>query len=85
MASYVLSRVTVNGEEAEAPVFTVTMDADKAVTAVYMEAQHVNIEIENAGTEDAVLVKTSSETITIPAGQTITLPFDPAKDKLVLK
>jgi len=85
MASYVLSRVTVNGEENQAPEFTITMDADKAVMAVYKEAQHVSIIIENAGIEDAVLVKTSSETITIPAGQTVTLPFDPAKDKLVLK
>jgi len=86
MARYVLDCITVNGVTVvEYPEVTVTMDEDKAVKAIYVEAQPVSVVVKNEKTEDVTLVKLSAEAFTVPAGGEVTIPWDPAKDKLVIK
>ena len=86
MARYVLECITVNGVAVvKCPEVTVTMDEDKTVRAIYVEAQTVSVVIKNEKAEDVTLVKLSAETITVPAGGEVTIPWDPAKDKLVIK
>ena len=84
MARYVLDCITVNGVEAESPEFTVTMDEDKTVSAFYVEETTVSVKIRNGGAEDKTVTKitVTLESIVIPAGQTVDIPYDPAKDTI---
>ena len=84
MAAYLLTHLTVNGVEAlidvEVPVL---MDEDKVVIAKY-EVNPVSVKIKNTGTIDKTVKKVtfSEETINIPAGGTVTIPYDPTKDTI---
>ena len=83
MARYVLNCITVNGvAEVESPEVTITMDADKTVRAIYMEAQPVSVTMKNVGTEDKTVKKVTIlvETVNIPAGGTVTILYDPTHD-----
>ena len=86
MARYVLDCIMVNGVVViDCHKFTLTMDADKTVKAIYVEAQPLSIVVKNMKAEDVTLVKLSSEIFTVPAGGEVSIPWDPAKDKLVIK
>jgi len=82
MATYILTHLTVNGVEAlidaEVPVL---MDEDKVVIAKY-EANPVSVKIKNTCATDKTVKKVTvtQETFNIPAGGTVTIPYDPTKD-----
>jgi len=82
MATYILTHLTVNGVEAPLDVeVPVLMDEDKGVIAKY-EVNPVSIKIKNTCATDKTVKKVTitQETINIPAGGTVTIPYDPTKD-----
>ena len=82
MARYVLDCITVNGVTVvECPEIKVTMDCDKTVRAIYVEAQPVSVRIKAKDMDKTVTkITVVVQVINIPAGETVDIPYDPATD-----
>jgi len=78
---YVLDRIEVNGFQVPGPEISLVMDCDKVIIATY-EVKQVSVTMKNTGTEDKTVIKVTItvEPINIPAGGTVTIPYDPTHD-----
>ena len=80
MAIYALSHIDVDGVQHPGPEVTLLMDCGRVITAVY-EAMSMSVRIKAKDADKTVTkITVTVETIIIPAGETVNIPYDPATD-----